>query len=321
MLYWYFLLIQELIMSAIYSFENRRNKPLMPSSTLDLLNYAEVTDSAYILITPALAKDILETLNTNNRPLSNGNVKTLVAQIQNEEWIAGTSTIIFSDNQTLLDGQHRLNAIVNSNTPLIFHVAFNMPEIAFCVLDTNKKRTGSDTLAKAGFSNLGTLNSMIRKSNHYYKAKGNMWNISSPCNNTKTLEIIKSNPHYQEIAKKIDANKDYAIYGNKSDLAACYAIFYKIDPILAEEFMLLLVDNYNTSYLGQNYDVLMASLKKELARNKPTKSATSKKTDPHEAESYTYLYMFDAFNAIRTKDNRQLKKMNRNTIVYIETHP
>jgi hypothetical protein len=300
----------------------RINDPYVPDTIENLLSLGKIADSVFVEINSHLADEILVKCNTKNRPVSKANVQKLAKQMESGKWINGTGHIMFNDAGRFIDGQHRLSAISQTGIPAVFCVNFNVPDQAFAVLDTNKKRSASDTLAVHGHKNLATLSSMIRKINHYYNAKGNMWNINTPCDNETTLQIANANNHYTQIAAMIDSNKDFSIYGNKSDIATCYGIFANLDKDLADAFMKILISN-DSDYQGKSYNNLFGSLRKELTRNRNTahKIHAGKKTDPHEAESRTYWYMFDGWNAFRVAENREIsKKVSRSSFPLLQAH-
>lgn len=299
----------------------RISNPVIPNSLEELLNIGTQADSAFVKVTPGLAKEVIEKANTNNRPVSKLNVSRLAEQMSAGSWTQGLTKLIFSSAGRFLDGQHRLTAIIQSGQPCVFDCTFNMSEDAFGCLDTNKKRNASDTLSVYGYKNLSTLSSMIRKTNHYYKNKGNMWNINTPCSNSLVIELASQNQKFQEIASLLDNKKDFSIYGNKSDMGSCYAIFDKIDPVLAEDFMNLIISN-STEYKGIRFDNLFSTLRKELTKNRNSahKIHAGKKTDPHESESRTFWYMFDAFNIFRTGVDAEISnKVSRKSFPRLET--
>lgn len=116
-----------------------------------MFNLSEVTKSAkslpietkMMLITPEIAKKYLER-NTENRTLRPSWVNTLALAIKNNEFITTHQSIAFSESGRLLDGQHRLHAIVQSNKPVNMLVTTNLAENTFQAIDCGIKRTISD---------------------------------------------------------------------------------------------------------------------------------------------------------------------------------
>jgi len=102
-----------------------------------------------LLVTPELAKDFLSR-NSRNRPLSEFNVAFFEAQLKNNEMQLTHQGIAISSLGRLLDGQHRLTAIVRTGIAASLLVAFDVPEQVFSVLDTGSRRTAADVLAIDG---------------------------------------------------------------------------------------------------------------------------------------------------------------------------
>ena len=67
-------------------------------------------------ITPELAKEWLKT-SIGNRNLKKDVLQGLLAEIADGKWEFNGETIVFDENNTLLDGHHRLTAVVKSDTP------------------------------------------------------------------------------------------------------------------------------------------------------------------------------------------------------------
>jgi succinate dehydrogenase flavin-adding protein (antitoxin of CptAB toxin-antitoxin module) len=96
------------------------------------------------IITPEIASKFLE-YNVSNRPILKQHVKKLAADMVADRWetthqgiaIAGT----IERPVRLLDGQHRLSAIIQSNKPVLMLVCENMTEEAFKHIDAGKTRT------------------------------------------------------------------------------------------------------------------------------------------------------------------------------------
>ena len=96
-----------------------------------------------ITITPDQAKKWLS-LNIGNRNKRGWWIGAISAMIKRGEWISTHQGIAFSKSGKLLDGQHRLEAIVHSGIPIQMFVFTGVPDDAYKVLDNGVKRTLSD---------------------------------------------------------------------------------------------------------------------------------------------------------------------------------
>lgn len=96
-------------------------------------------------IDPARAEKILDT-NTKNRKLSSGNVTKLAEQMTAGLWNFDGTPIRIDDKGDLIDGQHRLWAVVESGITLPFLVVRGVDEKAMATMDTGKSRSFADIL-------------------------------------------------------------------------------------------------------------------------------------------------------------------------------
>ncbi|GAA2484842.1 MULTISPECIES: hypothetical protein [Actinomycetes] len=117
-----------------------------------------------IQVTPELAEILLSRAVVNRR-LDWGQVDFLADSIIRDEWQLTHQGIALDgplDTGRLLDGQHRLNAIIKAGISVWIYVFEGLPETAFPVLDTGKRRSGVDTLSSTGEKYLPLLHSTIR---------------------------------------------------------------------------------------------------------------------------------------------------------------
>lgn len=97
-------------------------------------------------ITPELAADFLK-FNTNNRPLNSFTVEFYAQEMTKNQWKVNGSPIVFSDGNTLLDGQHRLAACVKAGVPFTTTVVKGVDPEVFDTIDVGRQRTPGDLLA------------------------------------------------------------------------------------------------------------------------------------------------------------------------------
>jgi hypothetical protein len=96
-------------------------------------------------ITPQIAEEMLRK-NDGNRSVREWWVKELAAIIKRGDWVLTHQGVAFAEDGTLVDGQHRLMAVVRANVPVMMAVTRNVQRDAFYVLDIGVKRSVSDIL-------------------------------------------------------------------------------------------------------------------------------------------------------------------------------
>ena len=120
-------------------------------------------------ITPEYAQEILDQKNNNNRTIKQTNLNRLVKAIDNDEWQVTNQGIAFDSEGNLLDGQHRLLAIVKTGQALKIMVARNMHPEIFNVVDTGTARMASDVLHISGCGNSSKTIAAAIKNYIFYK--------------------------------------------------------------------------------------------------------------------------------------------------------
>lgn len=97
-------------------------------------------------ITPSLAAAWLKA-NTCNRPMRQSRIDQLARQMQAGHWGLTHQGVAFNCNGTLLDGQHRLAAIVQANVPVKMVVTRGVRQDMQLFMDDHAKRTANDSLS------------------------------------------------------------------------------------------------------------------------------------------------------------------------------
>lgn len=121
------------------------NKALCPSAAR-LTQLAIQTVTGYVVeVTPALAKQWLEE-NTENRNVRRSHLETLAREIRADRWRVTHQGIAFSALGRLMDGQHRLHAIIRANKSAVLTVFVGLDDNMFGALDRGQRRTVADEL-------------------------------------------------------------------------------------------------------------------------------------------------------------------------------
>jgi len=120
------------------------------------------------LITSKIAKELLER-NNINRKLSPLMISEYSRQMSSGLWKECTGEAIkISENGTLLDGQHRLEALIHSNMSLEFLIISELEDDVFTVIDTGRSRGAGDLLEIANIPDSTKIAAGIKK---YYLFK------------------------------------------------------------------------------------------------------------------------------------------------------
>lgn len=103
------------------------------------------------MVTPEMAMEWLTTeTNLNNRPLRLPVVRKYVRDMSARNWMFNGDTLKFDWNGKLLDGQHRLHAIIDANHPAEFLIVRNLNPDAYKSIDIGARRTPGDMMQHAG---------------------------------------------------------------------------------------------------------------------------------------------------------------------------
>lgn len=122
---------------------------------------------ARMTVTPVMAMNWLDNANPNNRRLSDAHVQRLARDMKSGEWVLTHEGLAFDPNGILLDGQHRLWAIVISETPVEMHIWRNVTRDALMAIDCGKARNLGDVLRLSGghgqvdYAELAVLRAML----------------------------------------------------------------------------------------------------------------------------------------------------------------
>jgi hypothetical protein len=139
-----------------------------------------------VTITPRMAKKWLAK-NSKNRPLSERTVAYYADMMRRGLWVLNGDTIRFDEDGTLIDGQHRLAAVVMSNTSIQSYVINDLPKAAFFTIDEGKPRSFSDRLASWNEKNYTTLGGAL---SNLLRLRDATYNLPNPKTNPRDLKAL-----------------------------------------------------------------------------------------------------------------------------------
>lgn len=140
-------------------------------------------------VSPQMAEDMLKTMGPN-RPVGTSRVMTLANEMRLGKWQLNGETVIVSDTGKLLDGQHRLLAIIESGVTTQLTIASGVAEASFATIDTGARRSAGDIGSMAGINRAKTA----------MASAGMIWrlwhhtSVSEVCPPVMALEVVKRFP-------------------------------------------------------------------------------------------------------------------------------
>jgi hypothetical protein len=197
-------------------------------------------------ITPANAAEYIKR-NTINRPLRERHVNKLASEMTAGRWLTTHQGIAFDEHGNVLDGQHRLYAIVKSKRPAKMMVTRGLQSkvngtanlFTMDVIDCGRMRSTADQLSLThGLANAGAITSAMRA-------------IAQAC----TDQVCIASPTVGQVVQMLPLFGDAAadvlttVSGNRqvrnAASLATLTLAYKVDTHVALEFALALATGEN----------------------------------------------------------------------------
>lgn len=250
------------------------------------------------LVTPQLAEEML-TQNTNNRHISKKQVERMVYAMKNDQWKANGETIKISSQGKLIDGQHRLTAIIQANVACLMLVCDGISEEAIDTIDIGKRRTFGDWLNINGEENPTNLSAALHKLAAYEKYYASSFYVKGGLKNLtyQDLEaLLRKHAGIRHSVAFIAKNEARRIF-DRSILSALHYLFTLSDSDKAEEFF---------SRLGSG-----ANLDEESPILGLRQVALRWRSQNHRPEIYEVMtFIIRAWNAFCTKSAVQHFRFN-----------
>lgn len=246
------------------------------------------------LVTPAMAEEFLSRMGTN-RSVTEARVAQYAADMKNGRWRDNGETIKFDVGSRLIDGQHRLLALIRAKVAVQFLCVYDLDASAFDTIDTGRARTAGDVLSIEGEAHTKLLSAALRQqilfdvgafngtAMHGQSGKS----LASLITNHDIKEALEKYPEYREVVSR------YAgFFGAQKSLMSpavgCFLMyqFSQQNKERCDEFFLALAGK-----LRVDVDAPVNKLRERLIANKVAKAKLPQK--------HLSAYVVKAWNAHR----------------------
>ena len=169
-------------------------------------------------IQPDQASEYLKTVR-DNRNVSQKHVRNLTHSLTDNRWMVNGESIKFADDDEgkpyLMDGQHRMLAIIQSGMPMTTVVIEGLDPLSFPSIDSGKRRSLSDVLSILDYAHPGVLAAGLAIIERYYTLGIGSGGASSASLANETAEALMN--------KRPDLTKSAALAARMTSTSAVSA--------------------------------------------------------------------------------------------------
>lgn len=225
-----------------------------------------------VTITPEYAADLLK-MNINNRTVRPKKVAQLAEQMRKGEWELSNDAITISEGNILLNGQHRLMAVVQSGVPCDFILYTGAPDQAFDVMDTPSLRRVADVISRKGGKSCMKLESSIGRYMNLHNDHLNEWEtmyrFANDIQATRREMVNYFEEHGEFALKWVNRVQNVSLRGvrllSEAQLAG-FAMFLEQDMFHSEEKIHEFIKELLIDGMTQHKTIL--AVRKKLMRHK-----------------------------------------------------
>lgn len=235
-----------------------------------------------VTITPEMAEEFLGS-NPRNRPMKRQHLAFLCEEMRSGRWKTNGDTIRIGVDGTLIDGQHRLEAVRQTGTPITTLLVTGLELDAFDTIDSGAKRSAGDTLAVAGEKNGRNLAAALVVADDLLAGRTDFVR-SMKTSNAEVLNMLDRHP---EIRDSLSWGKALVRLAPASISVAMHYIFRRRNKEKADAFF-----NAVATGVGLEFDSPAYLLRQRLIDNATAKGKLTRR--------YTAALFIKAWNSFNT---------------------
>lgn len=229
-------------------------------------------------VNPTIATAYLSTNTKNQRNVTINHVNHLTQQMESGQWLLTGEPIIFDKLGKLINGQHRMHAVVKSGASIQFLVIRGVEPESFMAIDRGKTRTNGNIFAINGTQNSTLIASATMGVINYRRAllanegKGGSLNSAVRASSGDVLHEYNQHPSEYDYTASI-------VYKTKKLIApsvcATVASLAMIDAGHNKEFVMHFWESFVTG-AGLNDGDPILTFRNKIAENNSAKSKLPK---------------------------------------------
>lgn len=215
-----------------------------------------------ITITPKLARSLIEHRNNSNRDVTLGRVEQYAEDIRRGAWIVNGEAIKVSRDGEVLDGQHRLLAVLQADAPITSVLITGLPPEAQESMDQGRPRTFADVLKLRGEKDYNVLAAAVRIVATYERSGIPLPGYVFSPSNQQLSASLKRNPGIRD--SRMFANRTRQPWLNVSVVTALHHLFSAasepdatafFEQLLAEEYVDTAIATLRARLLSEYHDI------------------------------------------------------------------
>lgn len=200
-----------------------------------------------VLVTPEMAASLVLAHNDNNRPVSRHTVRTYVSAMQRGDWKLTHQSIAIAADGRVLDGQHRLLAVMDSGVSVRMRITRNADPATFDVIDNGRPRSPGDIAAILGIGDPVAVAAAVRLVVYYELTPERTWG-GAPFNSTLHERRVMLEDYGAEVAQWANAGRRVAraIGAPRSGYTAAFTVIARVnDEELVSDFVERIAEGAN----------------------------------------------------------------------------
>lgn len=188
-------------------------------------------------ISPHAAEKLLAN-NVHNRPLKTSLVNRLTKIIDENRWVLNGDTIVVDTKQRLLDGQHRLHAVIRARQPIRTILVTGVDPEVFHTIDQGVKRNSADIFHVCGVKNATTVGAAVRIFWQVKKCKPNRIGASQPTPEMdERVALFDENPWIEDAVAQVVRQRQHLKGFPLTMFAGLFCAFREYNESAADAFL------------------------------------------------------------------------------------